>query len=227
MGKVTDPEKFNEIAITNINGFPIRVRDIGYVSDTGEEPASAASVNGRPSVVVAVTKQSGTNTVAIVDAVKERMAEITPTLPQELEVRLVRDQSEFINASLHSIQEHLILGSIFAAIIVFLFLGSFRSTIIAALAIPTSIIAAVALMALLGYTLNQMPMLSLTLMGTYWRRHYRFGKHLQVLSKRRDVAFSAAIGNKGRWPGGLPQRCLCSRCSFGLHSVLWRLPSFD
>ena len=164
MGKVTDPEKFNEIAITNINGFPIRVRDIGYVSDTGEEPASAASVNGRPSVVVAVTKQSGTNTVAIVDAVKERMAEITPTLPQELEVRMVRDQSEFINASLHSIQEHLILGSIFAAIIVFLFLGSFRSTIIAALAIPTSIIAAFALMALLGYTLNQMTMLSLTLM---------------------------------------------------------------
>lgn len=164
MGKLKSPKEFEELVVTTVNGFPIKIKDIGNVEDTGEEPKSASSVNGKPAVVLAITKQSGTNTVAIVESVKERMAEITPDLPKNLEIRMVRDQSEFINASLFAIQEHLILGSIFASIIVFIFLGNFRATIIAALAIPTSIIAAFALMAMLGYTLNQMTMLSLTLM---------------------------------------------------------------
>ncbi len=164
MGRVTDPEKFADIVVANLNGFPVKIKDIGHVEDGGVEPKSASSVNGKPAVVLAVTKQSGTNTVAIVDAVKERMAEITPTLPQGLDIRLVRDQSEFINASVHAIEEHLILGSIFASIIVFVFLWNFRATIISSLAIPTSIIATFALMVLMGYTLNQMTMLSLTLM---------------------------------------------------------------
>lgn len=164
MGRVTDPEKFADIVVANLNGFPVKIKDIGHVEDGGVEPKSASSVNGKPAVVLAVTKQSGTNTVAIVNSVKERMAEITPTLPQGLDIRLVRDQSEFINASVHAIEEHLILGSIFASIIVFVFLWNFRATIISSLAIPTSIIATFALMVLMGYTLNQMTMLSLTLM---------------------------------------------------------------
>ena len=92
------------------------------------------------------------------------MAEIQQTLPPTFQVRLIRDDSEFIRASLDAIEEHLILGGIFAALVVYLFLRNFRSTIIAAIAIPTSIIGAFALMAALGFTLNQMTMLALTLM---------------------------------------------------------------
>jgi HAE1 family hydrophobic/amphiphilic exporter-1 len=92
------------------------------------------------------------------------MAELRETLPPTFDVRLVRDDSEFINASLHAIQEHLVLGGILAALIVLIFLRNFRSTIIAAIAIPTSIIGAFAAMAVLGFTLNQMTMLALTLM---------------------------------------------------------------
>ena len=121
-------------------------------------------LNGRPGISVAVRKQTGVNTVATIDAIKARMAEIRQTLPPNFEVRLIRDDSEFIRASLHAIEEHLVLGGFLAAIIVLLFLRNFRSTIIAAVAIPSSIIGAFAAMAVLGFTLNQMTMLALTLM---------------------------------------------------------------
>ncbi len=164
MGRITEPVDFGKIVIANVNGYPIKINDVATVEDTGVEPVSAASVNGQPAVILAITKQSGTNTVAIIDAVKERMAELTPSLPANFSIKLVRDQSEFIEASLHAIEEHLLLGGLFAAIIVFVFLWNFRATVISALAIPTSIIAAFAVMAAIGYTLNQMTMLALTLM---------------------------------------------------------------
>ena len=164
MGRITDPKDFGSIIVANVKGYPIKINDIGTVEDSGVEPQSAASVNGQPSVILAITKQSGTNTVAIIEAVKEKMAELTPSLPQNFSIKLVRDQSEFIEASLHAIEEHLIVGGFLAAIIVFIFLWNFRATVISALAIPTSIIAAFGVMAAMGYTLNQMTMLSLTLM---------------------------------------------------------------
>jgi len=164
LGRVTEPELFNEIVISNRDGYPIKIRDVGRVEDSGVEPRTASALNGTSSVVIAIRKQSGTNTVAIADAVKQRIAEIQPTLPKDFQIKLIRDQSEFINASLFAIYEHLIIGGILASVIVFIFLWNFRSTIISALAIPTSIIAAFGLMAALDFTLNQMTMLALTLM---------------------------------------------------------------
>jgi HAE1 family hydrophobic/amphiphilic exporter-1 len=163
-GRVQGAQAFSDIVVKTVNGYPVRIRDVGRVDETGVEPRTAAKLDGEPAVVVAVRKQSGTNTVAVADAVKARMAELTPVLPKDFTVRVVRDQSEFINASLHAIQEHLLLGGLFAALVVFLFLWNIRSTIIAAVAIPTSIIGAFALMAALDFTLNQMTMLALTLM---------------------------------------------------------------
>src|SRR5207245_7282787 len=110
------------------------------------------------------SKQSGQNTVAVADAVKERLDELRTTLPRDVKTQIVGDQTIFIKAALHSIQLHLIEGSILAAIVVFVFLWSFRSTFIAAIAIPTSIIATFGLMAAMGFTLNQITMLALTLM---------------------------------------------------------------
>ena len=164
LSRITSIEGFNDVVVTTRNGFPIKIKDVGRVVSGGADPSSAASLDSVPSVTVAVRKQSGANTVALIRGVKERMAEIVPGLPSDLKVAVVRDQSEFIENSLAAIEEHLILGGLFAAIIVFLFLWNFRSTIIAALAIPVSIIAAFAAIAALGYTLNQMTMLALTLM---------------------------------------------------------------
>ncbi|HEX4914060.1 MAG TPA: efflux RND transporter permease subunit [Vicinamibacterales bacterium] len=164
LGRVQQAGQFADIVVKTVNGYPVRIRDIGRVEETGVEPRSAAKLDGEAAVVVAIRKQSGTNTVAVADAVKARMAELAPSLPRDFTVRIVRDQSEFIEAALHAIQEHLLLGGLFAALVVFLFLWNVRTTFIAAVAIPTSIIGAFALMAALDFTLNQMTMLALTLM---------------------------------------------------------------
>ncbi len=164
VGRLTRPEEFLAVVVATRSNSPIRIRDIGTVEDTGADPTSVSNLNGKSSVSVAIRKQSGVNTVALADAVRARMIEIRQTLPPTFEVRLVRDDSEFIRASLRTIEEHLILGGILAALIVFIFLRNFRSTIIAAIAIPTSIIGAFAVMSALDFTLNQMTMLALTLM---------------------------------------------------------------
>ena len=164
LGRLRNPDAFNDLVVATRGNTAIRIRDIGRVVDTGEEPTSVSMLNGRPALTVAVRKQSGVNTVALADAIKARMAEIQQTLPANVQVVLVRDDSEFIKASLAAIEEHLVLGGILAAIIVLIFLRNFRTTLIAAIAIPTSIIGAFAVIAALDFTLNQMTMLALTLM---------------------------------------------------------------
>ena len=164
VGRLRRPADFEDLVVATRGNSPIRIRDLGTVEDTGATPSSVSMLNGKPAVSVAIRKQSGVNTVALADALRTRMAEITQTLPPNFEVRLVRDDSEFIRASLHAIEEHLLLGGLLAAIIVLIFLRSFRSTLIAAVAIPTSIVGAFGVMSALGFTLNQMTMLALTLM---------------------------------------------------------------
>ncbi len=164
MSRVGKVEDFNDLVVANKNGYAVKVRDIGQAEDTGVDPSSISSLNGGPAVTLAIRKQSGANTLAVINAVKVRMNEVIPTLSHDLKFAIVRDQSEFIENSLHAIEEHLIIGGLLAALVVFIFLWNFRATIIAAIAIPTSIIAAFAFLAAFGYTLNQMTMLALTLM---------------------------------------------------------------
>lgn len=164
MGRIVQPADFNNLVVGNRGSYSVKLSDVGYAEDGVEEPRTEARLNGQPAVTLVVSKQSGQNTVAVADAVKERLAEIQKTLPPGFKTEVVGDQSIFIKASIESIQKHLIEGSILAAIVVFIFLWSFRSTMIAALAIPTSLIATFGLMAAMGFTLNQITMLSLTLM---------------------------------------------------------------
>jgi hydrophobe/amphiphile efflux-1 (HAE1) family protein len=164
VGRVMRPKDFEDLVVTTRGNIPIRIRDVATVEDTGADPTSASVLNGKPAVSIAIRKQSGVNTVAVADAIRARMAEIQKTLPPTFDIRLIRDDSEFIRASLHAIEEHLIVGAFLAAVIVLLFLRNFRSTLISAVAIPTSIIGAFSLMAALNFTLNQMTMLALTLM---------------------------------------------------------------
>ena len=164
MGRIPDPAQFNNLIVANRGPYSVKLSDIGYVEDGAEEQRTEARLNGQPAVTLVVSKQSGQNTVAVADAVKERLEELRTTLPRDLKTQIVGDQTIFIKAALHSIQLHLIEGSILAAIVVFVFLWSFRSTFIAAIAIPTSIVATFGLMAAMGFTLNQITMLALTLM---------------------------------------------------------------
>ncbi|MFN2412737.1 MAG: efflux RND transporter permease subunit, partial [Pyrinomonadaceae bacterium] len=172
LGKIRKPEEFNNVVVATRGEYQVKVKDLGYSEDGAEEIRSTAWLNGMPAVTLIVSKQSGTNTVAVAHEIKSRLAEITGdpekggkgTLPAGYQVRVIGDNSIFIENSLETIEEHLILGSILAAIVVFLFLWSFRSTFIAALAIPTSIISTFALIYAMGYTLNSITMLALTLM---------------------------------------------------------------
>jgi hydrophobic/amphiphilic exporter-1 (mainly G- bacteria), HAE1 family len=164
MGKIQKPSEFDEVVVATRGTYQVKIKDIGYTEDGAEEIRSEARLNGKPAVTLIVSKQSGQNTVAVAHEIKDRLKEIEATLPKGFEMRVIGDNSIFIENSLEAIEEHLILGSILASIVVFLFLWSFRSTFIAALAIPTSIISTFALMYAMGYTLNSITMLSLTLM---------------------------------------------------------------
>ena len=164
MGRIVEPKDFNNLVVANRGAYSVKLSDVGYAEDGFEEPRTEARLNGEPAVTLVVSKQSGQNTVAVADAIKARLAELAPTLPPGFRTQVVGDQSIFIKASIEAIQEHLILGSILAAIVVFLFLWSVRSTLIAAIAIPTSLIATFGLMNGMGFTLNQITMLALTLM---------------------------------------------------------------
>src|SRR5215813_12260638 len=166
MGRIPDPAEFNNLVIANRGSYTVKLSDIGYVDDGAEEQRTEARLNGQPAVTLVVSKQSGQNTVAVADAVKDRLNELikSKALPPDVKTQIVGDQTIFIKAALHSINLHLVEGSILAAIVVFVFLWSFRSTFIAAIAIPTSIIATFGLMGAMGFTLNQITMLALTLM---------------------------------------------------------------
>ena len=163
-GKITDPAQFNRIAILNRDGYVVKISDIGYAEDSYEEPRTAARLDGVAAVTLVVAKQSGENTVATATEVKQRLKEISALLPKDVRASVISDQSVFIEASVNNIRHHLIEGSILASIIIFLFLANVRTTLIAAVAIPTSIISTFALMAAVGFTLNQITMLALTLM---------------------------------------------------------------
>ena len=212
-GRVGSPADFGAIPIANVNGTAIRVRDVARIEDAAAEVESAASVSGKSAVVLQIRKQSGTNAIEVVNRIKERVEEMRPQLPAGYKLDMIRDQSEFVLAAVGAVKEHLILGSIFAALIVWLFLSSprfwhvllmvagtmafylllwghslhiprvpavlaaiaiaiamftyfvrtSRPTLIAAVAIPSSLIATFAAMSYMGFTLNVITLLALTL----------------------------------------------------------------
>lgn len=163
LGRVLKPADFGDLIIAN-NGAPVRVRDIGSIEDGFKETRSFARLDGKEAVVLQIRKQAGTNTLDIIERIKERIEELRATLPKDLQIAYVGDQSGFIKASFEAVQEHLILGGLLAGIVVLVFMRNWRSTVIAAIAIPTSIIATYTLLNMMDFTLNQITMLALTLM---------------------------------------------------------------
>jgi HAE1 family hydrophobic/amphiphilic exporter-1 len=162
-GRVTDPAQIGDLVVRQEGGHSIRVSDVGEVVDGVEDADSAAMLDGVPTVLLALRKQSGTNTVAVADEAKARVEELKKTLPAGYDIDIVRDESGVIKTSVDAVKEHLIVGALLAAVVVFLFLGNLRSTIIAAIAIPTSIVGTFATMWWAGYTMNTITLLALAL----------------------------------------------------------------
>jgi HAE1 family hydrophobic/amphiphilic exporter-1 len=164
LGRVPVSKDFNELVVTTVDDVPVRIRDLGEAVDLTKERRTLARFDGTPAVVLTVQRQSGMNTVEVIDAVKQKLAVAQELLPPDVKAEVMQDQSRYIRAALHEIQNHLISGSIMASLIVLLFMRSWRSTIIAAVAIPTSIVGAFAAMKALGFTMNNVTMLALVLM---------------------------------------------------------------
>jgi HAE1 family hydrophobic/amphiphilic exporter-1 len=164
LGRVTEVADFETIVLAETPRGPVRVRDVAQVLDAEEEPRTLSRLDGQNAVALLVRKQSGTNTVAVVDRVKARLAELRRTLPADVTVDVVRDQSRFIKRALGEVQHHLVLGAFLASLIVWVFLGwrNWRPALIAAISIPTSIIATFFAMRWAGFTLNNVTMLGLS-----------------------------------------------------------------
>ncbi len=163
MGRFDVTREFSDLIVSSANGAPIKVSDLGRVEDTYKEPRSFARLDGKPAVTLQIRRQAGTNTVKIVDAVRAKLETLRPALPADLTVDVVSDQSQFIRASIAALQEHLLLGSLLASLIILLFIRNWRAVLISSLAIPASIIATFTLMRIAGFTLNNMTLLALTL----------------------------------------------------------------
>ncbi|WP_440255897.1 efflux RND transporter permease subunit [Candidatus Avelusimicrobium sp.] len=161
LGRIPDVPSFNDIFIANRNGASIKIADIGYAEDSGEYERESTFLNKRRAVTLEITKQSGTNTLAVVQGVKDKLEKIKPTLPVDISLSLMMDQSGNIKASVHSVLEHLVLGGILAGIMVFFFMGSLRSTFISFLAMPISIIGSFIFMNMAGFTIDTMTLLGL------------------------------------------------------------------
>lgn len=163
LGRVNSMEELGNISVTNRSGHVVKISDIGYAEDGAEEAKSLAQLNETPAILLDIKKQSGTNTIEVVRNLRERLDSLLKTLPEGYHVEVVRDQSVYIQASVDTVKEHLILGSILAAVVVLIFLANARTTLISALAIPSSIISTFFVMYYMGYTLNMVTLLALTL----------------------------------------------------------------
>jgi len=163
LGRLESTSQFENIVIATAGSTPIRLRDVATVEDTTREARTAALFDGQRSVVLDVRRQSGQNTVEVVEAVRAKLDQLGRSLPREVKVTVTRDDSQFIRASIASLEEHLLVGSLLASLVIMLFIRNLRVVFVASLAIPASLIASFALIRAAGFTLNSMTLLGLTL----------------------------------------------------------------
>ncbi len=162
-GEFPTIQQFNEMVVGYYKGTPVRLRDIGRAEDGMQEKRTIARYNGVSSVSVGIQKQSGTNTVEVIERIKKELEQISRSLPNGMKLAIAFDQSNFIKRSINEVQHHLVYGGFFAILAVLLFLRNFRTTIISALAIPASVVSTFAIMNAFGFTFNNMSMLALSL----------------------------------------------------------------
>jgi HAE1 family hydrophobic/amphiphilic exporter-1 len=164
LGRIDATEQFKNIIIKTVGDAPIRLSDVGYAEDgVAKQTSSQFLGDGSPAVQLEVRRASGENTVKVAEGVKQRIASIQRTLPKGATLTITNDDSRFIYASVESLEEHLLWGSLLASLVVVFFIRNIRAVIISAVAIPASIVATFTLMRVMDFTLNNMTLLGLTL----------------------------------------------------------------
>ena len=162
-GRIKDPRDFAGIVVTTRGGVPIKLGQVARIEDSQEEERDAAYVNGVRAVGLEIRKVSGANTVDVADAVKAEMAQLNQTLPAGVHLQIIQDNSTWIRDSVDDVQKTLLEGAALTVLIVFLFLNSWRSTVITGLTLPVSVIAAFLAIYAFGFTLNTMTLMALSL----------------------------------------------------------------
>jgi HAE1 family hydrophobic/amphiphilic exporter-1 len=162
-GRIARPSDFGEIVVAQRASGPIYVRDLGMVEDGMMDERSLSRLNGERAVSLLIRRQSGTNAVAVAHAIKEAIAELRRDLPKGYVMTIASDTSEYIEHSVAEVRFHLIFGGLLAVLVIFFFLRNITSTLISAVAIPTSIVGTFMFIQALGFTLNMMTLLALSL----------------------------------------------------------------
>jgi hydrophobic/amphiphilic exporter-1 (mainly G- bacteria), HAE1 family len=162
-GRLDTPAQFGRLVVANRDGRVIRLQDVATVQDGNEEPRTAAVFNGKEAVGIEILKSKGYSTTAVADAVRAQVAKISTTLPAGTHMDIVQDAGIRVTHSVRNVQEALFEGAFLTVLVVFLFLNSWRSTVITGLALPISVLAAFVAVWALGFTLNTMSLLGLSL----------------------------------------------------------------
>lgn len=163
MGELKTPDEFGDMVVSSRGGQVVRLRDVARVELGPEDYRSELRFNGRPAIAIGVIRQSKANLIEVSDAVQEEIPRIEEALPPGVTISVGFDQSTFVRRSIQEAQETLVLAAILVIVIIFVFLRNLRATIIPGLAIPTSIIAAFAILYALGFTINNFTLLALIL----------------------------------------------------------------
>ena len=154
-GQFENIQEVRDLVVMTRAGVPVYMKDIAEVTDSTEDFRSFTRINGKPGVRLSITKQSGTNTVAIADGVREEVERINRGI-SGIKLTVLNDSSVFIKRSITSVQEHALIGGVLVMLIIFLFLRDLRATFIVFTSIPISVIGTFALLYFNGYTLNTM-----------------------------------------------------------------------
>jgi hydrophobic/amphiphilic exporter-1 (mainly G- bacteria), HAE1 family len=164
MGELTDVEQIRDVIVaTASDGSVVRLRDVAQVVDGFADMRTRARVNGEEAVTFSVQKQSGKNTVEVAHGVKQKLALMEKGFPQGVTAALIVDQARFIEENARQVQHDLVFGALMAILVILVFMMDLRSTLISAVALPTSVIGTFFAMYVLGYTLNMMTLLALSL----------------------------------------------------------------
>ena len=163
LGELKSPEEFAELVVSNDSGALVKLKDLGRVELGPEDERSALRFKGTPAVAIGVIRQSKSNIIQVADEIREELPRIQESLPPGVSIKTAFDQSVFVKSSIREAEETLLIAALLVVVIIFLFLRNLRATIIPGLAIPTSIVAAFAIMYFLGFSINNFTLLALTL----------------------------------------------------------------
>jgi multidrug efflux pump len=163
LGELKTPEEFGNLVVSNTGGALVKLKDLGRVELAAEDDRSALRSNGTPAVAIGVIRQSKANILAVSEQIQKELPRIQESLPPGVTIKTVFDESIFVKRSIQEAEETLLIAAALVVIIIFLFLRNLRATIIPGLAIPTSIVAAFAIMYFLGFSINNFTLLALTL----------------------------------------------------------------